>query len=269
MMDSRDRKIFTRVCALGALSACLWHFSGNASTRNRAQAGRQIPISTQQLPPTNGKAAVELKCGDAELSAPNKIENFPCSVVNNTSKRISAMSVAYSITVEDGGGESSHTEALTLDTFIHPDLREERKDNLIPPGAERPFRPLPTSFDDAVVKAISMQVDYVEFEDGSSLGPNESGSRIIDGIREGAAKYRNWLMGKYNSSGKSAGAMTSLIQDDPLPEDELGIKSAAQEQGAVIYRNFLRDSYGAKGLEHLSKFLERKASAEDKWGGKR
>jgi hypothetical protein len=269
MMDSQNRRIFSRLCAFGVLSTCLWYFSGKASTRNYAQTGRQIPISTQQLPPTNGKVAVELKCGDAELSAPNEIEKFPCSVVNNTNKRISAMSVAYSITVEDGGGESSHTEALTLDTFIHPDLREERKDNLIQPRAECPFRPLPTSFDDAVVKAISMHVDYVEFEDGSSLGPNESGSRIVEGIREGAAKYRNWLMGKYNSSGKSAGAMTSLIQDDPLPEDELGIKSAAQEQGAVIYRNFLRNSYETKGLEQLAKFLERKASAEDKWGGKR
>ena len=263
-MNSQDRKIFTRLCALGVLCACLWHFSGKASTQNRAQAGSQIPISTQQLPTTNGKVAVELKCGDAELSAPDKIENFPCSVVNNTNKRISAMSVAYSITVEDGGGESSHTEALTLDTFIHPDLREERKDNLIKPRAERPFRPLPTSFGDAVVKAISMHVDYVEFEDNSSLGPNESGSRIIGDIREGAAKYSTWLMGKYNSSGKSVSAMTSLIQDDPLPEGELGIKSAAQEQGAVIYRNFLRDSYETKGLEHLAKFLERKASSEKK-----
>lgn len=263
-MDSQNRKIFSRLCAFGVLSTCLWYFSGKASTRNYAQTVRQIPISTQQLPPTDGKVAVELKCGDAELSAPNEIEKFPCTVVNNTNKRISAMSVAYSITVEDGRGESSHTEALTLDTFIHPDLREERKDNLIPPRAERPFQPLPTSFDDAAVKAISMHVDYVEFEDHSSLGPNEAGSRIIGDIREGAAKYRNWLMEKYNGSGRSVSAMTSLIQGGPLPEGELGIKSAAEEQGAVIYRNFLRGSYETKGLGHLAKFLERKASAEKK-----
>ena len=263
MFNSQNLKTVLRLCILSVLTISLWYFSGKASTQNHAQAGVQIPISTVQLSPTNGTVAVELKCANAELSAPNKIEEFPCEVINNTNKRISAVAVTYTITLVKDGVTTAHTEALTLDTFIHPDLREERKDNLIPPRGERPFRPLPTSFDDAVVKAISMRVDYVEFEDNSSLGPNRAGSRIITGIRGGAAKYRNWLVEKYIVSGKSINVITSLIQDDEIPESELGIENDDQRQGAIIYRNYLRRSYESKGVDGLAEFLERKISVKN------
>jgi hypothetical protein len=263
MLDQQDRKFFLRLCALAVLAAGLWYFSGKSSGRNFAQdhtqAATTLPITTRQLPPTNGTVSVELKCGHAELSAPNAVEKFPCTIINNTNKRISAVAVTYSISLEKDGKVSSHDEVLTLETFVHSDIREERKDNLIPPGGERPVRPLPVSFDDALIKAVSMQVDYVEFEDASSTGPDKAGSRIIAGIREGAAKYRKWLLGRYGRSGKSIDAMTALIQDDAIPEGELGIENENQRQGAFMYRNYLLRTSETKGVESLARFLERKS----------
>jgi hypothetical protein len=263
MIGSQYRNVFFRLCVQSTLAAGLWYFSGRASTQQSTQGDTQavqyLPISVQQLPSANGVVAVELKCENAELLGPNKVENFPCELMNNTNKRISAVSVAYSIVLEKDGQVSSHDEVLTLETFVHPDIREERKDNLIPPRGERPIRPLPISFDDAIVKGVSMQVDYVEFEDTSSLGPNKAGSRIISGLRSGAAKYRNWLLRQYSSSGKSTAVITSLIQDDSIPEGELGIDNENQRQGVIMYRNYLRRSYEAKGAESVAKFLERKS----------
>lgn len=263
MIVSQYRNIFLRLCVLATFAVGLWYFSGKASTRPSVQDGTQavqyLPIEVKQLPTTDSMGAVELNCGNAELSAPNKIESLPCELVNNTNKRISAVSVAYSIVVEKDGEVSSHDEALTYETFVHPDIREERKDNLIPPKGTRPIRPLPTSFDDAVVKAVSMQIDYVEFEDASSEGPDKVGSRTISALRKGAAKYREWLLRQYSSRGKSIEAMTSLIQDESIPEGELGIENDRQRQGAVMYRNYLRRSYEAKGAEKLAKFLARKS----------
>lgn len=261
MIVSQYRRVFLRLCVLCILAAGLWYFSDRTPTRYAAQdysqAVQYLPIAVKQLPQINGIPAVELKCENAELPAPNKIESFPCEVINNTSKRISALSVAYSIAAEKEGKVTAHDEMLTFETYLHPDLREERKDNLIPPGGERPIRPLPISIDDATVKAISMQVDYVEFEGNTSSGPNKAGSRVIAGIREGAAKYRNWLLGRYVSGGKSINEMTSLIRDDSIGEGEPGIENENQRQGAIMYRNYLVRLYEKSGAESLAQFLER------------
>lgn len=258
MFDQQNRKILLRLCLLGILAANLWYFSDSNSTRNYAQVVKQIPIATTQLAPINGSIPVELKCGNANLSGPHEIEDVPCGIINHTARRIKSAALVYSYTFEKNGVTSSEAEVLTMDTTVHPDFRDEHKDNLIPSGSERTIRPLPTSFDDAVVKAISVHIDYVEFEDSSSLGPNVSGSQIITRIREGAAKYRNWLMEKYKNSRSPVDDIAALVHEDQISRREIGIEDGDQMQGATMYRNYVRNIYEAKGADGVAKFLEQK-----------
>ena len=63
---------------------------------------------------------------------------------------------------------------------------------------------------------------------------------MISGIRDGAAKYKDWLIKEFQTKGRSADTLVSLLRDDqPLPVD-LVMNSGSQEQGAAIYRNQLR-----------------------------
>jgi hypothetical protein len=204
-------------------------------------------------------ASTALKARDVqnvELSAPNTIESLPCVIKNSTNKYITAAAIAISITTEKQGRLSADLGFLTIETFLHPDFREEYRNNLIPPGGESPVEDLPSSYDDAVVKGVTMWVDYVEFEDKTTQGPDRAGSRIIANIREGAAKYKEWLIQKYNQSGRSIDAIVPLLeQSQPLPE-ELGIQNGNQQEGARFYRSYALKTYETKGAAGLIKYLK-------------
>jgi hypothetical protein len=68
-----------------------------------AQGRISIPVVTDQLGLVDGVIPVELKCENAELSAPNVLENLSCVIKNNTNKPISAGAVYTSIIPEKDG----------------------------------------------------------------------------------------------------------------------------------------------------------------------
>jgi hypothetical protein len=262
MSISPHHKILIRLCILCTLVACLWFFSGKANT---AQFEKQIPVTTDQLPSENGVIPVELRCEDAKLSAPNALEKLACVIKNNTNKYISAATINISVIFEKEGKPSTDSSFLTIETFVHPDFRDEHKDNLIPPRGERRFQDLPSSYDGAVINVVTVRIDYIEFADNAmALGPNHAGARIISNIRTGAAKYRDWLVQKYNQSGGVIDAITPLLEkDQPIPP-ELDIQNGDEQQGVVSYRNYARKTYQTKGIEGLIKHLRQTTAPVNK-----
>ena len=222
---------------------------------------KQMPVATKQLPPDNGLTAVELKCGNAELPAPNTIQKVRCGIKNNTNKFISAVTVVVSMDIEKEGITSSDASFLTAETLVHPDMR---RNNLIPPGGEKLVRDFPTSYEeDVVIRGVTAWIDYVEFEDNTTLGLNKAGSRIVTDIRAGAAKYKDWLGKKFTQRGASINAINSLLET-PLAPEEMGIQNGDQEQGAMIYRNYARKTYSAEGAEGLVKRLKLASTSVNK-----
>lgn len=222
---------------------------------NKQIEGLQLPVIAKQLPAENGVIPVELQCGKAQLTAPSELKTFSCVVKNNTNKNIIALSAAYTVIFENNGKEYPDTGFLTIETFIHPDFYKAHIHKAIPPGGERVLQPAgPTDYEANVIKGVKLEIDYVEFEDKTTLGPNENGSRIITGIREGAAKYKEWLVQKYIENGRSISAVVSLLQASDVP-NEFGFKDTNHRQGVKIYRNHIRDVYKAHGAAELEKYL--------------
>lgn len=217
--------------------------------------GLQVPVTAQQLQAEKKIIPVELRCGHAQLAKRDTIDRIPCVVRNNTNKNITAMTINSSVVIETGGQTSADSDFLSLVPIAHSDFREERKGYLIAPGEEVPVPSLTTSYDDGLIKGVIVQIDYIEFADGTALGPNRAGSRIIADIRDGAAKYKDWLTEKYNRSGNSANAIRLLLEKDlPLPE-EIESLSSHQREGAIIYRNHARKTFETKGAKGLIKHL--------------
>jgi hypothetical protein len=216
----------------------------------------QLPIMTRQLPQEKGVIPVELKCGNAELSTPDTLEKISCSIKNNTNKDVSAVSLNVSVVIETGGKLSVDSNFLTFETFLHPDFRQERSRNLLSPGEESPVRDGPSTYYNSTIKGVSLQIDYVEFADKTTLGPNQAGARIVSEIREGAAKYKSWLVKQFNRGGKSVNAIAPLLEkNQPLPQ-EIGIETGDQQQGALMYRNFALKIYRSKGTDGLNRYLK-------------
>ena len=227
------------------------------TSQNASQnLGLQLPVLIKQLPPENGVIPVELRCQNAQLTAPDTLESVPCVVKNNTSKNIRALSTEFTVVVENNGKETPDTGFLTLETFLHPDLDKAHMHKAIPPGQERLLEPSPTSYEGGVIKRVELKMDYVEFDDNSTLGPDENGSKLIALSRDGAAKYKEWLVKKYIDGGKSVSAIASLLNANDLPS-ELGFKHVNQSIGAKQYRTHLRDIYNSNGAAELEKYLNR------------
>lgn len=246
-------RLLGKALVLVFLSFCLWTFSSVAKPTQQGE--QRMAVTAIQLQADQGITPVELRCTPGLLSAQNVLESFRCVLKNNTNKAITAADVSYSLTIEQNGSEAKTSYASTIDTRLHPDFAStskpigpgEESGNLGPPG--------PISFENAVIKGIEISIDYIELADGSTLGVDRQGSRIIRTMRGGAEKYKKWFRARYTQSGKSLTSIASLLYDQPLPS-ELQLSSADEEQGAKAYRKRLKKMYENKGSSEVEKYLK-------------
>ena len=221
-----------------------------------SQQERLLPANVTQLPLENGAFPVELRCQDVRSPAPNKVEAFSCLAINNTRKKISALTIQYSIVTEDEGGTDLETSLLTLDFALHPDISEAKGLKLFPPGESRRVGPPgPVNFDSDTVSGVEVQIDYVEFEDKTFIGPNAHGSKIIGLRRAGAAKYKAWLLQKYRRDGMDDQAMAALLNATDLPPELNFGGDPDLSEGARFYRSIMSTTYASKGAAELRRYL--------------
>jgi hypothetical protein len=220
---------------------------------------RKPPVAViRQLESEGLVAPVELLRPAARLSAENQLEEYSCIVKNNTAKAVVAFSLAWNIITEVAGKESSVSEMQVNDSFIHPDVQEGNKSGAIAPWAESLTEAGPTYFESNVsVKRLGVSIDYVEFEDGTSLGPNLNGasSQQIVMVREGASRYKEWLGQMYAKTGRSPEVVLHQLQSDSIPDD-LNLSNPEMKQGAYAYRTRMLKLYNTKGPVAIQKILQ-------------
>lgn len=258
MSNSQYLKTLFRLCILSILTACLWLFSSKAY-QNGTQFDEQITVTVHQLQLENGARPVELKCESAHLNAPNSLQGFSCTLKNNTAKDITAANLTYSISLNTGGVAGKDTHSLTIETLVHPDFKE--LNHPLTPGEEQTIASIgKASYENSIINGVEVGIDYVEFKDGTAIGPNFIGSKIIADMREGARKYKIWITQKYIHQGKSKSVIASLLQaDQPLanPSEELIFKNSDEENGARAYRTRLRKIHKSQGEDAVDKYLQR------------
>lgn len=217
----------------------------------------QLPVIVyEQLQPENGIIPIEVRCGMAHLTAPDTLANFSCILKNRTNKNILAATIVYSVVFQSEGIESADRRLHTLETFFHPDLYAP--DKSIQPQAERIIQPPgPTFYANSIIKRVEITVDYVEFEDTTTIGHNEKGSQVIASIREGATKYKRWLVQKYIKDGRRVESIISLLQNNQPLVEALGDENLFQEQGAKAYRKYLHDMHNKQGASQVERLLNK------------
>jgi hypothetical protein len=212
-------------------------------------------VKAGQLDPVGGSLPVELTCEDAKLIGGGRISQLTCVIKNNSFAPMVAGTLQVSIVINANGKEESVSGYHTFDTFLHPDFREDHKNNLIQPGMVYRFNVPPTDYGDATVKEIEAEVDYIEFLDKPSVGPNHVGSRTLSDIREGAAKYKNWLAEQYKRKAASVMAIAEILDNETIDPNESGLKNSDQSSGASMYRKYARRMYNSKGPQEFLRRL--------------
>jgi hypothetical protein len=196
---------------------------------------------------------VELLCGTASVTPPNILNGFECTLKNNTQKSVTAANIIYTTVLEEAGRETKDSRNQILLTNFHPDFYD--KDKNIVPGATNLFRPAGVfTYHNAVIKGIEVYIDYVEFEDGTSMGPDVEGSKQIKDFRAGAVKFKSWLAKE--SKQKSIDTLIQSAQsDEELQKPEIGLNNITQKEGARRYGIALRKLYKHRGPTEVQKYL--------------
>jgi hypothetical protein len=105
------------------------------------------------------------------------------------------------------------------------------------------------------VTNIKASIDHIEFDDGTIIGPDSGGSRVVKSQREGARKYKEWLVAQYNQTHSISGIVSLLGQGEDLPQN-VGLRDSNEENGARIFREQERQVYERKGATTIQKHLE-------------
>ena len=213
---------------------------------------QQLPITVKQLQPDNNNT-VELLCGTASVTPPNILNGFECILRNNTQKSITAANIIYSTVLEEGSLETKDSRNQILLTNFHPDFYDKEKN--IVPGGSNSLKPAGVfTYHNAVIKGIEVYIDYVEFEDGTSMGLDVEGSKLIKDFRAGAVKYKSWLAKE--SKQKSIDTLIqSAPSDEELQKAEIGLTNVTQKEGARRYGIALRNLYKQRGPTEVQKYL--------------
>ena len=245
-------KLVYRLLILAGLSLCLWAVPARTTSQQKDQF---IPVViSKQLEAKNGSIPADIRCGTARLSAPDQLEEFRCVLKNNTQANITAAHTLYTIVYEQDGSIYRDSFSSVAEAFVHKDFKGTNK--LIGPGNDTSFGPPgPISYKNAVIKGVEITIDYVEFEDGSSLGPDKQGSRIVEAMRAGAERYKQWLKAQTRQSANYIDTISSAIETTSLPS-ELRFTDVNEEQGANAYRNRLRKLYQNRGPVEVKKLLD-------------
>jgi hypothetical protein len=223
-------------------------------TNENSNQSLQLPVTVKQLQPENNHN-VEMLCGTASVTPPNILNGFECTLKNNTQKSITAANIIYATVLEEAGRETKDSRNQILLTNFHPDFYDKEKN--IVPGGSNTFRPAGVfTYHNAVIKAIEVYIDYVEFEDSTSMGPDVEGSKQIEDFRAGAVKYKSWLAKE--SKQKSIDTLIQSAQsDEELQKPEIGLDNITQKEGARRYGMALRKLYKQRGPTEVQKYLSK------------
>jgi hypothetical protein len=212
-----------------------------------------IKVVINQLPVKDGVIPIEIIQPTAVSSASNKLDDLTYILRNNSGKAVIAIALVKTISYEEGGKVYADSVYSTMDSGFHSDM----------PG--RPFLPEsqtsmesagPLSFNEGVViKEITLAVEYVSYADQTAHGSGGEGERRINGMREGARRYKSWLAQVYLRAGKSLVTILPVLETYNIPE-ELKL-DLDQTTGADRYRLQLLKTFKTKGAADVENYLNK------------
>jgi hypothetical protein len=242
--------LFGVVLVAGLVGVALaWH----GSTGVQSPDSPAIKVVINQPPAQDGVIPIEIIQPTVVSSAPNKLDDFSYTLRNNSKKAIKAVAVVRTINYEEDGREYAQSAYSTMDTAFHSDFGGKP----FLPGNQMPMEsPGPLSFDAGVIiKEITLSLEYASYDDQTAYGAGGEGERRIEGMREGARRYKSWLAHEYVRAGNSLTAILPTIQARGIPE-ALKLDSD-QTMGADRYRLNLLKTFKTNGAADVEHFLKK------------
>ena len=97
----------------------------------------------------------------------------------------------------------------------------------------------------------------MEFEDKTSTGPDTNGSKMINSMRDGAARYKAWLVQQYKQNKMEEKTLTPMLENSDIPKELNFNGDPDLIEGARLYRRVMRSVYNIQGAAELRLYLNK------------
>jgi len=213
------------------------------------------PALKQDLLSESGKKILEVV--EATYRTTEKgLDSSSVFVRNLSGKNITAVGIVWTITFTD---KSRDEIEQIVDYRIHQDIVTAKGIRSFAPYEEK-FIPRLTkeSFDEGqAIKSIKVEFSFVEFEDSGGTGiENSEMYKQLLSQREGAEIYKHWVEDGFGDDPRSIGRVVGKLSGDELPNAQ-ELKDDRVKQGALIYRQWMRDILKDKGENALKGQMHR------------
>jgi len=258
--------VLRRVFVLGVLASVGTWTHELLSEQLQTPKTSRYPTKAVHLTSDQGDVLVEVVEVGAE-GFPQRLERYWCKVRNNTDKAITALAVAWTVRWSSGTTDEGLSQSM--------DARFGEGGKPLAPGDTFEFEslgPHVVEGDGIFLEEVQASIDYVEFEDGTSAGPDRLyASKRIAWKRRGAEAYRQWLLRIYEERGEDGVVENLLHQSEEASlryfneGETTGSASREAEwahvflrQGAQMFRQRLLSFYRTQGIETvMEKLLKR------------
>jgi hypothetical protein len=243
--------ILVMIVVVGALT---WRHKPSTGAQQPERVDGTVKVVLKQLPVQDDVIPVEIIQPVATSSAPNVLDDVTYFVKNNSGKAISAVAVTKRILYREGGKLVANTHCSTVDFLFHSDFPSKP----LVSGDQAPMEaPGPTTFEDGtVLVSVTLQINYVQYVDGSSYGGGSEGENMVLSAREGAKKYKAFLRENYIKAGKSLVTVVPLLEQD-TKLDQLKL-TTSESEGAARYRLYLLKTFRTKGGAEIERYIKAK-----------
>src|SRR5207237_10455016 len=92
---------------------------------------------------------------------------------------------------------------------------------------------------------------YKEYKYKTSTGPDTNGSKMINSMREGTARYNAWLVQQYKQNKMEEKTLTPMLENSDIPKELNFNGDPDLIEGARLYRRIMRSVYKIQGAGEL------------------
>ena len=211
-----------------------------------------FPLQLEIIPETTGTSNPASSAGSRPASVQFK-------VTNKSTKRIDAYGVEMRTTAVIKGEEQTSKVYIARDWNIHPTSQYLGK---LPPfesGGEVTDGPYNLNPDNNVtaIKEVTFKVDFILFDDGSSLKASENSGESILGKRQGAKKLREWAITYFKNNNVLIDMLYEQLKDRKIPSD-ISFADENEKVGAKLYCSYLLAIYNKDKMALEKHLMEEK-----------
>jgi hypothetical protein len=227
----------------------------NKRLEQKGQLAETHPALKRDLVSEAGKKILEITEATYQISE-NGIDSSSIRVRNLSDRNITALGIVWTVTFTN---TSKCLLTQIVDHRIHKDIVEAKKIRLFAPYEERIIPRLTKEFLDEgqVIESVGVEISFVEFQDLSGVGieKSEMYEQLVS-KRKGAEIYKQWIEFDYADNPQQMAKIIEKLSGDAMPNDK-ELENSWVEQGASIYRGWMRDILNNKGETLLREQIHR------------